>query len=332
MKKEKNLKDWLTYIALAIIFIGLPVAMNRYLLYMLVLVELFIILTCGLNLIFGYTGQVQLCHAVFYAVGAYSSALLALKLGWSFWITLPLSVMITALVAFLIGIPLLRIKGPYFAIGTMALGFIVTAVIQNSDKLTGGVSLPGIPPINPISLPLLGKITFTSLNSQYYLILVFILLTVFVVNRIVHSRVGRAFTAIRENEELAEVTGINVMRFKVLSFVIGSGIAGLAGALYSGIMGAIDPGMASAHTSFIVLSMLVVGGTGTILGSIIGPAIIWIVPEILHAADIFRLVLYGLVIILVAILMPYGVVGGLRSMASRVSHVRQYKVNYVDKG
>lgn len=336
-RAELELKDvdliefWVAYVVLTIIFIGLPFAINRYFLYSLVLVGLFIILTFGLNLIFGYTGQVQLCHGVFYAVGAYSSALLALRLGLSFWITLPLSVMITALVAFLIGIPFLRIKGPYFAIGTMVLGFVVTAIIHNSDKLNGGVRLPGIPPINPISLPILGKISFTSLSSQYYLILAFVLLTIFVVKRIVSSRVGRAFNAIRENEELAEVTGVNVKRFKILSFVIGSGIAGVAGALYSGVMGAIDPGLASAHTSFVVLTMLVVGGTGTILGSIIGPAVIWIIPEILHVADIFRLVLYGLVIILVSVFMPYGIVGGLRSMAPRISRLLRYKVNYVDK-
>lgn len=316
-----NLTKLPVYLGLIIILLAFPLILNKYYLYILVLVGFFIMLACGLNLIFGYTGQISVCHGVFYAIGAYSSALLVLRLGWSFWLAMPVSVIITAIAAFLVGIPLLRTRGPYFAIGTMALGIIVTMVIHNSDKLTGGVSLPGIPPINPIPLPGLGQITFTSLQSQYYLVFLFIALTVFVVNRIVNSRIGRAFIAIREDEELAEVTGINAMRFKILAFTIGSAIAGLAGALYSGFMGAIDPGMASVFTSFTILVMVVVGGAGTILGPVLGTAIIWIIPEILHAAETFRLVIYGLVIILVIIFMPHGVVGRLRSISAKIAQL-----------
>ncbi len=307
------------YLIVIILVVVFPFIAGEFGLYMAVLVGFYIILAMGLNLIFGYTGQISICHGAFYAVGAYSSAILMTRLGWSFWITMPVSVLITIIVAVIIGIPMLRTKGPYFAIGTMSLGVIVTMVINNSVSLTGGVSLPGIPPVNPIIIPGIGEIAFTSLKPQYYLVVILIALSVFIVHRTVHSRVGRAFIAIREDEEMAEAVGINIMNFKILSFAIGAALAGMAGAFYGSFMGAIDPGMAFVFTSFTVLVMLVVGGSGTITGAIIGPMLLWTIPELFYAAEEYRLLLYGIVVVLVIIFMPHGVAGRLRAISPRIS-------------
>ncbi len=307
---------YLLLVAFALIF---PFISSGFGLYMAVLVGFYIILSMGLNLIFGYTGQISICHGAFYAMGAYSSAILMIRMGWSFWVTMPIGVLITVVMAVVIGIPMLRTKGPYFAIGTMSLGVIVTMVINNSVSLTGGVSLPGIPPVNPILIPFFGKITFTTLKPQYYLVLVLIVLSIFVVHRIVHSRIGRAFIAIREDEEMAEAVGINIMNFKILSFAIGAALAGMAGAFYASFMGAIDPGMAFVFTSFTILVMLVVGGSGTITGAIIGPIFLWVIPEFFYAAEEYRLLLYGIVVVLVIIFMPHGIAGRLRAISPRIS-------------
>lgn len=309
------------YISIIVLALLFPFILSGYALYILVLVGFYIILALGLNLIFGYTGQISICHGAFYAFGAYSSAILVTKVGWSFWLALPASIIITSIFAVLVGIPMLRTKGPYFAIGTMSFGVIITMVINNWVSLTGGVSFPGIPPVDPIPIPGIGKITFTSLKSQYFLVLILIALSMFIVSRLVHSRVGRAFIAIREDEEMAESIGINIMRFKLLSFTVGAALAGMAGAFYGGFMGAIDPGMAFVFTSFTVLVMIVVGGTGTITGAIIGPILLWLIPEVLYAADEYRLLLYGLVVVLVIIFMPHGVAGRLKSISPRISEL-----------
>jgi branched-chain amino acid transport system permease protein len=321
MKREIDVTKSSLYVGVMILAVIFPFILSGYSLYILVLVGFYIILALGLNLIFGYTGQISICHGAFYAMGAYSSAILVTRLGWSFWIALPVSIIITIIFAILVGIPMLRTRGPYFAIGTMSLGVLVTMVINNWVSLTGGVSFPGIPPVDPIPIPGLVKITFTSLRSQYYLVLVLIVLSIFIVNRLVHSRVGRAFIAIRENEELAEALGINAMKFKILSFTVGAALAGMAGAFYAGFMGAIDPGMAFVMTSFTILVMIVVGGTGTITGAIIGPVFLWVFPEMLYAADEYRLLLYGLVVVLVIIFMPHGVAGRLRALSPRISEL-----------
>lgn len=321
MRKERDGVKLVFYIIIFAFVLLFPFFAGGFGLYMAVLVGFYIILAMGLNLIFGYTGQISICHGAFYAIGAYSSAILMTRLGWSFWITMPIGILITIVMAVIIGIPMLRTKGPYFAIGTMALGVIVTMVINNSVSLTGGVSLPGIPPVNPIKIPIIGSITFTALKPQYYLVLVLIAFSIFIVHRVVHSRIGRAFIAIREDEEMAEAVGINIMRYKILSFTIGAALAGMAGAFYGSFMGAIDPGMAFVFTSFTILVMLVVGGSGTISGAIIGPMFLWIIPELFYAAEEYRLLLYGIVVVLVIIFMPHGVAGWLRALSPRILRI-----------
>ena len=183
----------------------------------------------SMNLIMGYTGQVNLAHGAFFGIGAYSAGLLILKLGFNFWPALILACIITVVLGFFIGLLALRTKGSYFAIGTMCFNVIVTVIIDSWEEpdRRGTGAAGDSPTLLPSPFLLERHITFTSMTSNYYLVLIFLLLTLLVIYRIVHSMMGRSFMAIRGNEELAESIGINAMRTKLLSFLISTFFAGL---------------------------------------------------------------------------------------------------------
>jgi branched-chain amino acid transport system permease protein len=235
-----------------------------------------------------------------------------------FWPALVVAIIGTGILGILVGIPMLRTRGPYFAIGSMCLGIIVSLVLLNWQSLTGGTSLGGIP--GPGQLKIGGwVIDFLSNKVYYYFVLIFVVLTIFIVNRLIYSRVGRAFMAIREEEELAEAIGVNPMRFKVLSFAIGAMLAALAGSLYAGYMGAIDPDIASVGMSFNLLVMVLVGGSGTMAGSVIGTVLLWMIPEWLQAAQQYRPLIFGFILLLIIIFMPRGIVGWLRAIHPKIA-------------
>jgi branched-chain amino acid transport system permease protein len=269
-------------------------------------------------LVYGYTGLVSLAHAAFFGIGAYSSAILQVKLGVPLIPALIAGSLMTACIAVVIGWPMLRIRGPYFVLGTLAIGIAVSIIIHNWDSLTGGVSLSGIPML-PVVTVMGFTIDFVSKKVFYYVILVALVLTQVLIRRLVNSRTGRAFASIRENEDLAEALGINVSRYKLMSFVTASTIAAVTGGLYANYMGAIEPAIAGAHMSFNLLVMIVVGGTRTIAGTIIGPLLLWFVPEFLEAAQTYRPLFFGLILIVVIILMPTGIAGRLREFHPRIA-------------
>jgi branched-chain amino acid transport system permease protein len=265
----------------------------------------------SLNLILGYTGQLSLAHGAFYGIGAYACGLLILKSGLSFWLAMPLAAALCSICGFLVGMPMLRIKGAYFAIASLCFGVIVTIVIsQWSDLTEGEKGLIGIPPPDPIPIPLIDQISFKSLTSRYYLILFFLIVTIIVMHRMAQSLLGRKFMAIRDNEELAESIGINTMRNKVLSFTIGAFFAGLAGALYAGYFGFLSPGCSDYNTGFTFLISVIVGGAGTIAGPIIGAFVMPVLMEIMHALAEYRMLVYGLLLIVIIIFLPGGIVRG----------------------
>jgi branched-chain amino acid transport system permease protein len=213
---------------------------------------------------------------------------------------------------------MLRVKGPYFAMGTLAMGTMVTIVIHNWDSMTGGVSLSGIP--LPPTIDLLGwKIAFSSKRAFYYLVFSVVFVSIFLIRRLNRSRVGRAFQAIRENSDLAEALGVDILRYKLISYVIASTIAGFAGGLYATYMGSIEPEIAGGHMSFQLLVMIVVGGARSITGEVVGPLLIWFLPEFLEAAQAYRPLFYGLVLLVVIIFMPSGIAGKVRSLHPRLA-------------
>ncbi|MBC2724877.1 branched-chain amino acid ABC transporter permease, partial [Desulfosporosinus sp.] len=203
---------YIAYLAVFALAIAFPyISPNRYYLTVVTLGFIYAIAVYGLNLIVGYLGQLSLAQAGFFGLGAYTSGLLSLKLGLSFWLSLPIAAAVTTIVALLVGLISFRTRGHYFVILTLCIGVIIHLVIEKWDSLTGGVrGLIGVPiPSN------IGPIEFKSLESQYYLVLVFLILTIFVMSRIVSSLVGRTFKSIRNSEELAATLGINVMKSKL---------------------------------------------------------------------------------------------------------------------
>lgn len=300
---------------LLIIFsLTIPLYVNsRFYLHILIICCIWAMAATSMNLIMGYTGQVNLAHGAFFGIGAYSAGLLILKLGFNFWPALILACAITVFLGFLIGLPALRTKGSYFAIGTMCFNVIVTVIIDSWEDLTGGArGLLGIPRPAPIPLPFGKEITFTSMASNYYLVLFSLLVTITVVYRIVHSMMGRTFIAVRGNEELAESIGIHAMRNKLLSFLISTFFAGWAGVLYATYIGFLSPEISDYHVTFELLTYCLIGGLGTMIGPLIGAFILTISSELLHGIAVPRLVAYGFLLVIIMIFLRGGIVGGVR--------------------
>jgi branched-chain amino acid transport system permease protein len=318
IEKSKSWRAILLSIIVASLIIPMVIT-ESYHLHLVNITYIYIILALSLGLIVGFIGELSLGHAAFFAIGAYTSALITKDLGLSFWITLPIAIAFAAFIGFLVGYPSLKLKGPFFAITTLAFGEIIRLVINNLEELTrGAMGLPGIQPPNPITIPGLFAIDFYDRRAFYYLILLFVFITIIIIYRIIYSRVGRAFIAIREDEVLAKSIGINAMRYKIIAFVIASAMAGLAGCLYAHYFLFISPVSFDVAQSINVVLMVIIGGSNSILGPILGAFLITLLPEILRAIAEYRMVIYGAILVFAIIFMPEGIVG---SISERVGHL-----------
>ena len=286
---------------------------NDYHLTVMGTAYIFAIATIGLNLITGYTGQFNLAHAGFMAVGAYTVGILTVDHGWSFWGAFALSGVVTAFLGYFIGILSLRLKGHYFSIFTLCVGYIMFLVIEKWESLTHGtVGIMGIPAPEPI-----GSLTFESPLALYYLTLAFLALAVWVMRRIVKSLLGRTFIAIRNGDELAEALGINLMRNKVLAFQLSVCYAGLAGGLYAGFVRFIGPGVASVEHTFDMMIFMLVGGLGTVLGPLLGAlAMPWLTQSLQFLQE-YRFIVFGPILVALVIFLPHGVVGSFLAWQAR---------------
>ena len=283
----------------------------EYILHILVITGIYMILTLSLNLILGYTGIPAFGHAAFACAGAYTSSLLALNFGLPAWVGLIAGACVAAVLGLIVGFPSLRLKGDYLALATFGLGIIVYSVAKNWVDLTRGpMGLPGIPRFG---------FYFFALDAVWaYLLLVtfFVLLTFFVIWRIVKSPFGRILMGIREDEIAIQAMGKNVNLHKLLVFVIGAFFAGIAGSLYAHYITFIDPSSFTVMESIIILLMVVFGGMGSLPGSFVGASILVIFPELLRfmgmpsaiAAPVRQMV-FGLMLILLMILLPQGILG-----------------------
>ncbi len=291
-----------------------------YFLHLAILALIWVIVAQGLNVIQGYTGYVSIAQAGFMGVGAYTSALLAVRLGWPVWTTMPLAVVSAALVGVLVGYPSLRVRGHYFAIITLAYNMVIHIVLVNANQLTGGdAGLPGIPRPEPLALPGLEPIGFRSRPAYYYLALLLTLLAALGVRRLVRSRVGRVLVAIRQNEPLAQAAGVACWRYKLLAFVVGAACAGLGGALYAHYVGFINPAPFGVDNSLNAILAVILGGSGTLPGPALGALLLVLLPEYLRIAQEFRLITYGLVLILITIYLPRGLVPILARLAGHLA-------------
>jgi len=288
---------------------------SRFILHIVIMCCIWAMAATSMNLMMGYTGQINLAHGAFFGIGAYSAGLLILKVGMNFWPALILACIITVFVGLIIGLPALRTRGSYFAIGTMCFNVIVTVIFDSWEDLTEGArGLLGIPRPAPISLPFGMEITFTSMPAMYYLVLTSLLLTIWIIYRIVHSMLGRTFIAIKGNEELSESLGISAMRTKLLSFLISTFFAGWAGVLYASYIGFLSPEISDYHVTFELLIFCMIGGLGTMVGPLIGAIILTIISELLHGIAIPRMVAYGFLLVIITIFLPGGITGGIKML------------------
>ncbi|MFQ5693701.1 MAG: branched-chain amino acid ABC transporter permease, partial [Nitrospinota bacterium] len=269
---------------------------------------IFMILALGLDMVVGYVGELSLGHAGFFGIGTYASALMALQWQTPFLVDFIGAVIITGIFGFLIGYPSLRLTGPYFAIVTFGFAEILQLIALNSDFTRGPMGLPGV------SKAQIFGFTFQSEMANYYLVLGVVLICIFVTHRLIRSRTGMAIVAIRENEQLARSMGVNAFRFKMLAFVIGMMFAGAAGSLYVHYTNFTDPEHMGFFYTVTPLTMVLVGGRGSIRGTVIGAVLFYLLPEYLRAAAEWRLSAFGLLIVLAIIFMPEGIDGAIRRL------------------
>ncbi len=270
-------KFWLA--ALFIFLLILPFAANAYILYIANLIGFAVIAAVGLNILTGFTGQISLGHAAFAGVGGYTSAILMTRLDFSFWLALPCAGLMAAAFGLVIGIPSLRVKGLYLCIATLAAQFILEFFFIHWESMTQGVRGINVPS------PSLGSFTFNTEKRFYFLTLAITVLAVGYARNLVRSRVGRAFVAIRDRDLAAEIMGISLFRYKLTAFAISSFYAGIAGALWVSFMRIVTPEHFPFHLSIQYLAMVIVGGMGSVIGSIFGAVFMIMVPELLNVAS-----------------------------------------------
>ncbi|SFJ25670.1 branched-chain amino acid ABC transporter permease [Thermoflavimicrobium dichotomicum] len=293
--------------ALLLVALAIPLLTdNSYYLNMLIMIFIWTIAVSGMNMIAGYAGQLSLAHAGFFGMGAYTLGLLMAKAQMSFLVSLVMAVALTGIVGAVVGMISLRLKGHYFAIFSLCMGVIISLVIEKWESLTEGVrGLLGIP------IPKIGSFEFSTVTSQYYLILFFLVLAMFVNRQIVQSLVGRTFISIRNSEELAEALGINVMQSKILAFVHSTVLAGLAGALYAGYLRFLGPEVASIEHAFEMLLYLLVGGISTLWGPLVGTALVMAMMQLLQSWQDYRMIIFGPILVLIVMFLPHGIMGAL---------------------
>jgi len=306
-------------ICIAVAFALPLMGLKAYYLHIAVLGLIHGLLVLGLNLIAGYTGQLSLAQAGFFGLGSYITALLMLNAGMSFWLAALLGILATGTFAACVGLPTLRLKGPYFVISTLGLGEIIRLVFVHWESVTRGPNgLAGIPAPDPIDLGFM-VLTFESKTSAYYLILVVLLVTIYFYHNLIDSRVGRAFRAIRDDSIAAEVMGINLTAYKVLAFAAGAMLSALAGALYTSYIRFISPDTFTIGEAVNILIMLVLGGMGTISGALAGALGITYLLETMRIFADYRMVIYGLLMFVIIVYMPQGLAGLGNSLLERMA-------------
>lgn len=260
-----------------------------------------IITVLGLNLITGVTGQLSLGHSAFISIGAYTSAILMMSLGVPFFAAVILATVMAGVIGGVFGIPILRLRGDYLAIATLGFCEVVKVVIMNMKVTIDGS-------LRPLSLSLSSIPKHTSL----VLVLILVVIAIIFMVRLERSKFGLALRSIREDEVASQMMGINIARHKVLAFAIGSAFAGLGGALFASYITAISPNDFGFTRSIEVLCMLVLGGMGSIVGVVAGTTILTAIPEVLRFAAEYRMIMYGVVLIIMMVFRPKGLFGNIR--------------------
>jgi branched-chain amino acid transport system permease protein len=286
---------------------------NNVVLTILIFTFILGILAISFNLIFGFTGQLSLFHAAAFGLSAYATYLSMTHWGLSFWLGMVVGIVFVTLISIVIGAICFRFKlrELYFAIVTLAFSELARLVILNWNSFTNGSLGINFTLTPNLWLPGRGVIPVAGTLMWYYLSLVAVILAVLLYSRIVHSWMGRCFASIRLNDELADTLGINVFRYKLISFVAGNAGAAVAGSLYSFYISYIDPGYFSIDQSLAIIAMALLGGRAFVAAPLVGALVLTALPHVIEVNAEARLLIYGLILILTILLMPRGIVGVL---------------------
>ena len=303
---------WAGLLLIALIIVPHLPIMDPYLIFIFDLIYISVLVSIGLNLLAGYAGQVSIGHAAFYAIGAYSSAILQERLGLPFFATMILAAAITATIGYIVGLPAIRLQGLFLAMATLAFGLVIEEVLILAEPLTYGPNGMAVPNAT------LGPLVLTSdTNAFYYTCLAVAAVMTWVAVNIVNSRTGRAFVALRESEIAAQTNGINLSGYKTIAFAISAFYTGLAGALYAQAVTFIAPDGFTIFLSIQFLAVIIIGGMGSILGSILGAITLVLLPELfakMPAEWGAPMIFYGVALILVIMFMPLGIAGWINKM------------------
>jgi len=303
---------WFTLAAMAVAALPL-VLRGDYALHLAVAIGINAIVVLGLNLLMGYAGQVSLGQAAFVGIGAYASAILGSKLDLSPWLGLLTGVGLSAVVAAMVGVPMLRLRGHYLAMGTLGFGMIVHIVMVQWEGLTTGTT--GISSFAPLSI---AGVKLDSEIRMYYLVAATCLVGLAMASNIINSRVGRAMRAVHTSEAAASTSGVDISRYKLQVFVISAGLAGLAGGLYAHHAGYVNPDSFGFGYSIQLLVMVVLGGMASVWGAVFGAGAVSLLAEYLRARQELSPVIFGLVLMAVMVFLPDGLWRGGSDLVARI--------------
>jgi branched-chain amino acid transport system permease protein len=307
-------REVLKFLFFALSILALPLFIGQgYLINVLIFVGINTMLAVALNLLLGLAGQISLGQAAFFGLGAYISGVLTVHYALSPWISMAVAALAVGAIAFILGFPILKLKGHSLAMATLGLGIIVYIVFNETVDLTGGPSgLPGIPNLA------VGSLTFNDDVKNYYLVWLFALLTVLLSVNVAASRIGRALRAIHDSEVAARILGVNARLLKVQVFAFAAVISAVAGSLYAHTVTFISPTSFGFNVSVELVTMVIVGGLGSIYGSFLGAAILTLLPEFLRTFQDYDIVVYGALLIVMTMFMPGGLVRGIPAAAGFV--------------
>jgi len=307
-----NKRTWLWWIIAVIILLTAPLFLGKYSVFLISLLAVYALVSLGLNLLMGYTGQIAAGHAGFLALGAYFTAIIGQNLQW---LPCPLILLLagvfTGAIGFLLGIPILRLKGFYIAMATLAFGVVVSEVILQWSSITGGDDGFSVPTAR------LAGFAFDSDFKLYYLIIPVTLLMTVLAKNLVNGYIGRAFIALRESEIAAQTIGIDLARYKTIAFAISAFYTGVAGGLFAYLITYLSPDAFTTELSVDFIAMIVIGGMGSILGSIIGAVILTGMQQVLAGLLDLQILIFGLSLIVFMIFMPKGISGMIYDLKKR---------------
>ena len=317
MEKLKNFyekRKTLLILSLLAVAIVLPFLIDKgSVMSIIVKILFYVIMASSLNIINGYSGQFNIGHAGFVLIGAYTLSILA-NFGWPIWILYIVAGIVSSIIGLVIALPTLRLRGIYLALVTLGFSEILRLVALNWTGLTGGpMGIKGIP------APWFFGLRATSPHNYYFIVLIFVILCLFTSYRVINSKVGRAWMSIREDDHAAMSLGVNIRKYKAINFMFGAFWAGVGGALMAPFYTFIDSSMFTLDEGFNILSMVIIGGQGTLVGPVVGAIVVNLTTEIFRFANEARLLIYAVMIMSMMWIRPQGIAGTSRSVIANRS-------------